>query len=694
MRKTNLIIVVALLLSILTACTTDNSNSSAGEFSSINEYGEWVGRGDKFVLKESESPENTISCGAYMDNFYYLSADVSNQFLKGYNLQDEYLNVVYSASCDVSTDIAVTKDGIWIVENTLSEDERNNIIRMISFDGTEVQTIDLNSVCKTDSFVDSILCTSNYLYLLCDDKLIVLGTDGTLAFTIEMPDTFRDIVLGNDNQVYVVEADDNGNKISRVDINTQKLAFSFNTTDGTVYGGGASTFLLFEKNDGLYKIETDGKLTPSLIWDECFISLSGTRDIIVLSDDRYLCLLSGSTYILAPAETSEVIQKTKITIASVGTSISLQAALSKYNQMSGEYYIQLIDYTDGGNYTSENATIKLNTEIISGNCPDMIMFTSLSPYSYISKGLIMDLSSLFEEDEEISLDDIVIKTALNSSEGIYFVSSNFALETMVGLHSQFGDRYGWTLSEYLEIESSMSPESETLYNTTKQQFLRQISARYIRTAVDWVNGTCDFSGDEFIEILEASNRVKENPEDINNMKYGYGPVFVAKGELVAAMSWINYVWKLAYEEMAAGTELSFIGWPTPDGSCGSDIYLSNPIGIVSQSPSVDGCWEFIKYWIMNADENASSSLAVYRPALEEMISNAMNDKDIPVTFKKQDAENLYSLLEATENVAIYDASLLSIIEEESVYLFNGKRSAQEVAERIQSRARIYVSEQS
>ena len=89
----------------------------------------------------------------------------------------------------------------------------------------------------------------------------------------------------------------------------------------------------------------------------------------------------------------------------------------------------------------------------------------------------MDLSPFFGSEEGISLDDLAIAKALLNQGGLYFLSGDFALETMVARYSDFGDRYGWTLEEYLRRAMLISRGDPTVF------FTRPISATMLLLAI-------------------------------------------------------------------------------------------------------------------------------------------------------------------------------------------------------------------
>lgn len=392
--------------------------------------------------------------------------------------------------------------------------------------------------------------------------------------------------------------------------------------------------------------------------------------------------------------------KTALTMAVVYNPDFIHASYiaQEFNNQSDKYKIVIKDYSDGGTYDLETAKMKLNVDI--GSCPDLIGFTALSPYVFVSHGYLMDLLPYIDADEDLSRDDISILKALTKEGGLYFISDQFTFTTGCGKYSTFGDRHGWSLDEYLEIENSRSSEAETIYNITHESFLDYIVSRYVADSIDWSNGVCDLNNGTFISLLEAAAQIKESPEptDPSLMDFTYDSVRVAQGTLVMGLSYCTNPAKLAYDEYMAGERLSFIGWPTVDGSNGSDINLQSPVGICTYTENPDGCWEFIKYMLIDHSDGYDS-ISVYKPALLDVIEYAKKEKisqfsNGSVLMTDEDAERFLELLADTEHLAINDEAVMSIVTEEAMAYFDGKQTVERTAELIQSRVQLYVSEQS
>lgn len=706
MKKNKLIVILLAFTLILTSCGTSiadtTSFNTAKDDSPIDTSpqldaadNQWQGEGkcyaletyDAVITKETQVVleviplHNNIFCvvtPALISEGYWLQHDGEEIFSSP--------NYFYAA--------AASNEGIWILENDLSDGKSNYSLLLISQKGEIQKSINLSEKNTSESYRRLLICSDDNLYLISGkNDLVVISTDGNFVCSIALPDETFYPVAGSDGKVYLVQPTKESNQLYLVDVNSSTFSKSLLCNNGNIYNGMDDYFLLLKNSSGLYAIMPNGNIDPIVIWAECNITINGLFSIYSIRDEQFLLMSETGPFILSPADFSGIEKKTTLQIATIRQSNALKKVVSDFNNNNSKYSVQILDYSDNGTFESEIALSRLNTEILSGNYPDMICFSHINPYPYISKNLLANLEAFFNQDEEINIEDIAIANALDSHDGIYYISGVFNFETLVGRYSDFGDRYGWTLAEYLNLEKTVPDEIETIHNMTKESFINFIVSRYIRTAIDWDNCKCNFNTPEFIELLEAGSRIRETPENPANMSYGYGPTKVGEGTRIVSLSWVETVWKLAFEEQMAGCKLSFIGWPTVDGNCGSDVHLIEPVGIVNQGDNINGCWEFIKFTLLYPDMNAEN-LPAYIPLLQAKVDNAKENEDLPVQISDYDAERLFSLISKIENVAIYDETVLDIIHKESASFFNGDKTAEEVAKIIQSKVSIYIAEQS
>lgn len=707
MRRNKLIAILLIFVLILTSCgvsqgdtssavtpasgynaeeraqliSADNRQNGGGSYA-LDAYDAVIDEGSQVVL-DALPFQNEIFCvitPALISEGYWLQQDGAEIYASP--------NYFYAA--------AISADGIWVLENNYSGGNSNYNLLLISQAGAVQKTISLSGVYPAESYERLLVCSGDKLYLVSGEhELVVIGADGSFICSIALPDEAAYPAVGNDGQIYIVQVSEGGNQLFLVDINSSALKKAFTCAGGDIFNGDNHNFLLLKNSSGLYSIAPGGETAPIVIWAECGISINRVFSIHALENGKFLLMCEDGVFVLSPVDSSDIQKKTTLKIATLRQSGILTKKVSDFNRSNSEYNVQIVDYSDSGNFEAETALTRLNTEILSGNYPDMLNFSSISPYPYISKSLLVNLEDLFKQDEEISIEDIVIRKALSSNDGIYFIGGTFNFETLVGRYSDFGDRYGWTLAEYLDFEKTLPDDVETIHNMTRDTLIDCIVSRYIRTAIDWDACTCSFNTPEFIALLEAGSRIRETPEDSANMSFGYGPAKVGNGTRLVSLSWIQTVWKLAYEEQMAGCKLSFIGWPTVDGRCGSDVHLIEPVGIINQGKNITGCREFVKFMLLHPDIN-SDSLPVYRPLLQDKVdaAKANENKDIPLDLSDSDIERFFSLVSEMDNLAIYDDTVLDIIRRESSSFFNGDKTAEEAAKIIQSKVSIYIAEQS
>lgn len=700
MTKTKFVAFCLAVLCFLSACgnketvPTVNNLPVASSVGVDPDTGEWKGTGGAYTVKKIDIPENTSSAIIVNNNYYYLTWAEGSQ-IESTSQQNEQI-VLYKAIDEVILDISASEEGIWIFTVTYSGAKEEFILRLISFNGEELRSISLDSVEQVSPITPMSFAAGNF-YINCEDALIILDESGNYTGSIKLSDsTSTSIIIGNDGLPYVVEKTDNSSNVYDIDPSSAKLLQLFSFGTGSLHTGNSDHLFTLENNNGLYGIEKDGNSSTILLWKECNLSFGTVNEVIALEDNNYHLFLGSDSYLLTPSNAADITTKIKLDIASIGLPDSLSQSLTRFNSNRSDYYVNVVDYTSGGDIETADAISALNIDILSGNLPDMFCFQNLSPYSYISKSYVTNMKEYFDEDDEISLDDIIIANALEYDDGIYYISSIFSMYTMAGLYTTFGDRNGWTLEEFLDMESALPDGADMIYNNTKENFAYNLSSRYIRTAIDWTQGTCDFESDEFIEILKTCNSIDQNPEDLNNLDYTPSAVRVSEGNLIAGSIGTDFVWELAYEESLAGAELSCIGWPTVDGSCGTDISLHEPVGIVSQGSNQDGCWEFVKYLLMEDNTGANSEsygLSTYKPILDSQVQDAMTNQKLSVQMTETDKKKLYKFLSGIENVDIYDNNILAVILEEAATYFSGDKTAEEAAKIIQNRVSTYVNEQ-
>ena len=174
-----------------------------------------------------------------------------------------------------------------------------------------------------------------------------------------------------------------------------------------------------------------------------------------------------------------------MTLACMYLDYNLRSQIIKFNRSSNQYRIVVKDYSE---YITEdengyqNALTKLNTEILSGSLPDMLVGSSLPLDRYASKGMLVDLWQFIDADESISREDLMtpVLDAMSIDGKLYSIASSFSVETAVGMGKVVGEYDNWTLTEVRDAMTKLQPDA-TIFSesATKSDVLSSCITRNI-----------------------------------------------------------------------------------------------------------------------------------------------------------------------------------------------------------------------
>ena len=290
--------------------------------------------------------------------------------------------------------------------------------------------------------------------------------------------------------------------------------------------------------------------------------------------------------------------KTTLTLGGIGLRNSALASLvHNFNAENTKYTVVIDDYAEN-TQSREQAEAVMRTKLLARDAADLYYFRSdlLSPLPWIDAGLLYDLEPLIAADSEIRKENLIGWTALHEYGGLYLLSPTFGV---VGLScSQQTQRLhtGWTIAEYLETEQSLRPEQEMIYYMDPENFLERIGGRYLRGVIDYEHAQCNLDTPEFREILQSA--LKAGSYDGGYSPDKNVPQRIVDGELICCYVGLSSALEVSFDRYRCGQTLGYVGWPTPDGSCGFDVRLMMPLGLNAATACPEGCWEFLKYLLL------------------------------------------------------------------------------------------------
>ncbi|MBQ6926925.1 MAG: extracellular solute-binding protein [Oscillospiraceae bacterium] len=436
-----------------------------------------------------------------------------------------------------------------------------------------------------------------------------------------------------------------------------------------------------------------------------------------------------------PSDT--VPHKQPIKLAVMYLDFGVQDMIIDFNRRNDQYRIEVVDYSEYGTDANGNSigATKLNTEILSGNVPDILCLSGLSYRQLANKGILEDLYPYIDADPELQRSDFFpnVLQAMEVDGKLCSTVSSFFISSAIGAASVVGDEPGWTYDEFNEALASM-PEGCTAFDqyVTRDSILSTCLALDMTDYVDWGSGTVRFDSPDFIRLLNFANSF---PSEFDWENYDWAreesvEERLAQGKQMLVQTSAYSIDDIFYNNYTQfmGGKVTYIGYPTSHGT-GNMISFAGDSGyaLSSKSPYKDAAWQFLRtFFTKNYQSESVYSLPSRLDVFDEKAAEAStvqyqqnaegqfllddNGEKIPVVRttiwnkETQQTEEIYALTEdqvqqirelilTTTKVADYNQEILDIVKEQAAPFFAGQKTAEEVAKLVQSKANIYVNEQ-
>ncbi|NLL77940.1 MAG: extracellular solute-binding protein [Clostridiales bacterium] len=627
---------------------------------------------------------------------------------------------------ETDTDVAATE------EYQPPSSQKTEVCRL-SADGTIISSIDISGILENkDAYIQYMETDKDgNIYLAYDQGAWVLDKDGKELFDTEVDSWITGMFSTKDGTVMLVYYGQEGTEIRPIDLSKKGMGDAQTNIMVTPYGNyifgkGTDKDILFSVDNTLYSYNLgDEEPVEVLNWIDCDINSNDIISFAVLEDGRILAVSSYMTEdsstmelaFLTKKKGSEVPEKKIITYGTIYLDYEIRKRVIDFNKTNQEYRIEVKEYMSEDYDTGAS---QLNTDIVSGNTPDIIDLSSGSLQQYASKGILEDLYPYIDNDPEIKREDYLpnVLKAYEMDGKLYTVAPFFYINTFIAKVSDVGDRRSITLDELMEIVKNL-PEDADLYDYgTKSVALMYDTMMNLDRYVNWSTGECSFNGDEFIKALEFANYF-DSDFNFDEDKPGTAER-LHNGKLLMIDGTISSVTEYQMYEGMFGEPMAFVGYPT-DKENGSFITgMGGTLGMSVKSKNKEGVWQFIrtglsKEYQEKENRNGGNGFPIMKSALEKQFEEAMTEDyyedadgnkvrqaktswgydDFSIEIyaaTKEQVEAVRSLIESVDSLYQYDRQISTIIDEEAAAFFEGQKTAKDVADIIQSRVQIYVNE--
>ena len=689
---------------------------------------------DVYYLIVCDSEGNTLSSAELFESDYSYDSD---------NNTSSYIN-----DMEVNSDGTVTYSLYTYTYDSnggsYSETQENVIVDV---SGNEISRVNVSDSDTTFSYsddgsyvTDTATGDDGTIYNVYNDRIVVLDADGNELFTtgeIDTDSTWYNTIFFNNEGKAVVDlydyssVDGTGSHILReIDVESKAFGTEYDISKYSVwsyYDGSGDYYCYYSSSSGMWglTVAEDGTLENHKVLNTLSLGIAGADSIAFASDGTMLISYTewsdnGNTayfYILKPKDVSEVADRKVITLASFFSPYHVTSDIAEFNRTNSEYVITCEIYSDENDTSDyDSALTAFNNSLTTGDIPDMVYINSSMPYdSYVKKGLFTDLYQFMDDDDSFSKDMIMpnVLTALEKNGKLYSLGSTFSVTTGAAKTKLVGENQHITITEANAALENMA-EGATVFTdtTTASDFLSSMIT--YGSFVDYENGTCSFNSDEFKAALEQA---KEYPTEIDwDSLYNENPYYWSDSQtavrddrqLIYTIGLYSLDDYRAVRDAYIGEDFTFVGIPAGEGEEGSNacLYMNYRIAITEKCSCKEGAWEFLKstleydpyndysfpILISDFDDNLSKSVEESQTDNNTYYVGESEFRLQPVTT--EEAEELKSYLLKVTKVYSEDSSILDIVNEEAAYYFDGTKTVDETVEIIQSRASLYLAEQS
>lgn len=669
--------------------SADNGTTWEESFTMPEEYA------DKYLYSGAISPEGAVFC----------------DFAKDSELTDD-ISVLFSRDGQMTElELEESERGVW---QAFFPEEERLLLRGLG-----------DQVVLVDSKTGEQLCNYNenenpvQFVWQAGSEVYVFGTEEVRVCDYQTGEEKpEDVIKG--------EIDANKDNFMIYSVASYPLIMSEGTEEGEVYYCNSEGVFRYMQGGSIVEQLADGKLNslakPSVSLQEMHVREDGS--LLVFASDSGEFKIFCYTY---QADVPAVPNK-ELHIYSLYDNADVQQAASMFQNQNPEYYVNLeIGISGDDAVTASDALRTLNTEIMAGSGPDILILDGMPVDSYIEKGVLKDLREVYGAIAQSDGLYENIAGAYAREESIYAIPTRFKMPILQGEAailekitdlSSLADTAQQLRQEDTEI--SMIVDAGNIY-----WFLR---AFYTACSPAMVTADGAFNSEavkEFITYMKEIFELNQYDESETEYRYTYmGSTDDYGYDMTAVSGSYNFLagqCKLDEINLGSGYLLGDIAtlddqenldyMPAP--YTGKNVFVPSTVaGISSKSSQTEGAEEFIKFLLSEIPQssNQGGGFPVNKKAMEEEIPQegvglggsgwTTMDEDgnrVEIVFDTygpsgEEKEKFMSMVETLDTPSLTDAVMEELILEQAGKCVAGEISVEEAVNTINQKMSLYLAE--
>lgn len=508
--------------------------------------------------------------------------------------------------------------------------------------------------------------------------------------------------------------------------------YFFAGEEGVIYLAG---------DKGVYRHVIGGKAMEQII-DGNLSSLANPSyhllGMVTLENNEFMAIYTDSRlahYVYDP--NVPTVPNETVKAYSLTENNTLRQAISIYQMEHPEVYVEYeIGIEENSSVTKEDAIKKLNTKVMAGNGPDVLILDDLPMDSYIEKGLLADLSPLIDSltEEENLFDNIV--EAFRQDGRIYTIPCDINLPTLLCREKYVSDIQDLEdIADAVEELRADIPEKDLLRVCSEKGVMKTFS---MACAPAWKTGSGDIDLTAVKEFLIQTKRIYEAqmdglPEEViedyekRNEEYieYYGTNYEDYGYFAYGMDDMNYT--MGYRQLLAGTlgyayayaELTSVPKTKRFEDCvnvpmngqSSNVFCANTlVGISAVTEHTEHAEGLLKV-LMGPQDISSMGFSINQESFEKsLFPDDYESPDVAYSemayidengqgfawkiywFDEEQAGELRNRMKTVDTPYVEDSVLEESVYQAGIEYMRGDRSLEEAVNDVQNNMAIYMAE--
>ncbi len=502
--------------------------------------------------------------------------------------------------------------------------------------------------------------------------------------------------------------------------------------NSSVLSGADGKSLYFISQSGIYRYMTDGTAVEKIFNGSMGQMNSNTffaNKATVLTDgtifipyhineqERLFCYSFDPEASLRPEHT--------ITVYSLYDNLNIRKLITEFQSQHSDVMVEYETGMTGEDAVTRSDALKtLNTNIMAGEGPDVLILDGLPISSYIEKGLLMDIGDLVEEADKAEGLFGNIVNAYKTDGSLLAVPTSFSIPVLIGRQSALEEINSLEeLALAAEKDRENSPENSHILGsmTNSTLLLTLISS----SSPSWVTEEGTLDKKALTDFFENAKRIAAAQNAPDNMEYSdtesqpleLSPFMTSAHLNTLEMGYTNSYMTISNLMSAEG--LSHIlsmakylgggGYKSTPGQSEHVFIPLSPVGISSKTDNEETAGEFVSYLLTEGQHSSSiTSWPVNRTAFagrQELPSNfpvgmTHMESDVDgsgfdleiIPPSKEDYDALQDMIGTLTTPAVTDDIINRTVMTEGLKCLSQETSVSDTVDAILKKVNLYLAE--